>query len=132
MYKTRDAILCADSSNPLRAGDMHVVELEVSRHMVRLGTSRVAVKEQSLCLEVFSDEIIDNVRVPHTFRDLFLVADVEFERNNLTEVSAGPEVPYRILISIWEDYLRSHLGYSGNLARARCRRVACVPIFATR
>lgn len=132
MYETRDAILRADSSNPLRADDMHVVELEVSRHMVSLGTSRAAVKEQSLGLEVFSDEIIDNVRVPHTFRDLFLVANVEFERNNLTEVSAGPEVPYRILISIWEDYLRSHLGYSGNLARPWRRRVACVPIFATR
>jgi hypothetical protein len=31
MYETRHAILSADSSNPLRAGDMHVVELEVSR-----------------------------------------------------------------------------------------------------
>jgi hypothetical protein len=49
---------------------------------------------------------------------LLLVADVEFERNNLTEVSARPEVPYRILISIREDYLRSDLGYSGDLARA--------------
>ena len=132
MYETRDAILRADSSNPLRTDDMHVVELEVSRHMVSLGTSRVAVKEQSLCLKVFSNEIIDDVRVPDTFRDLFLVADVELERNNLTKVSAGLEVPYRILISIWEDYLRSHLGYSSNLARAWRRLVACAPIFATR
>jgi hypothetical protein len=45
MYETRHAILRADSSNPLRAGDMHVVELEVSRHMVSLGTSRAAIKE---------------------------------------------------------------------------------------
>ena len=132
MYKTRHSILSADSSNPLRAGDMYVVELEISRRMVNLGTSRVAVKEQSLCLKVFSDEIIDNVRVPYTFRDLFLVADVEFERNNLSEVSARPEVPYRNLIPIREDYLRSDLGYSGNSARERLRRVACVPTFATR
>ena len=132
MYETGHAVLRADSSNPLRAGDMHVVELEVSRRMVSLGTSRLAVKEQSLCLKVFSDEVIDDVGVPHTFRYLFLVADVEFERNNLTEVSARPEVPYRVFISIREDYLRPDLGYRGNLARKRLRRVACIPIFATR
>ena len=45
MYETRHAILRADSSNPLRTGDMHVVELEVSRRMVSLETSRAVVKE---------------------------------------------------------------------------------------
>lgn len=70
--------------------------------------------------------------MPYTFRYLILVPDVEFERNNLTEVSARPEVAYGIFVSIREDYLRSDLGYSGNLARVLLRRVACVPIFATR
>ena len=118
MYETRHAILSANSSNPLCAGDMYVVELEVSERMVSLGTLRESIKKQSLCLKVFSDEIIDDVRVPHTFHDLLLVADVEFERNNLTKVSARSEMPYGVLISIWEDYLRSDLGYSGDLARA--------------
>ena len=72
-----------------------------------------------MCLKAFSDETIDDVRVPHAFCDLLLVAEVELEQINLTEVSARPGMPYGILISIREDYLRSDLGYSGNLTRER-------------
>jgi hypothetical protein len=114
MYETRYAILSADSSNPLCASDMYLVELEVSGRTVSLGALRAAMKKQSLCLKVFSDEIINDVRVPYAFRNLLLVADVEFERNNLTKVSARLEMPYRILVSIRKDYLRSDLGWSGH------------------
>lgn len=70
--------------------------------------------------------------MPHAFRDLLLAAKVEFERNNLTEVSARSKVPYRVLVSIREDYLRSDLGYAGNLAKELLCRIACIPIFETR
>ena len=45
MYKTRYAILGADLGNPLRAGEMHVVELEVSRRTISLGPLRAALKK---------------------------------------------------------------------------------------
>ena len=45
VHEARYAILSADSGDPLRAGDMHVVELEVSRRTVSLETSRAATKK---------------------------------------------------------------------------------------
>ena len=71
-----------------------------------------------LGLIVATDQVVNDVRVSNDFIDGFAVLKVNFERNNLTEITSNLERSDLIRITVGNNDLGTLLGYNRRISMA--------------
>jgi hypothetical protein len=67
----------------------------------------IAQHDCSPGLPVSSSQVVDDIRMPNTFRNLIRIPSIPFKRYNLTQITHDSQMPLFILVSIRYNDLRT-------------------------
>lgn len=65
-----------------------------------------------LCFVITANQVVDDIRMTNTFINLLLISQIEFQGDDLTQITSDLEMPGLICITIGNNNLCTLLGYS--------------------